>query len=469
MVNEVLKIKELLDTRSHLLVDFPSEKHLEWVKSPAKYKVLLGGNRSGKTETASIEVVWSVLGEHPFNPSLKPPQHWRIHVPSYVQLETVVKEKLYKYIPADALYGGSWERGWNEKYHIIRFKNGSKISFSTHKTDLLNMEGTSLNGVWIDEECPYEQYKSLLFRLIDTDGRLFITATPLSGVTWIYDNLVKPFENGDANYFVTYISTYDNKYLSPDVVADLEKRISEEEREIRLYGKIKNISRRVYTLSESNIMDFPFPPTNAEWFVGLDWGFEHSSALVFGCRLYDTLYVVDEWEKKRIPLTGCGIQIENWLAEHAIPLSRCRVIYDSSLNRVDTNGKAEITALRQFRLRLVPSTKAHALSIEAVNESLREGRIVIHPRCKRLIDAMEHFYFRGGRIDDADPHKDICDAFRYMAYFALNRPEETIEEEEEEEGYPSAKEKILEKLAYERYNKMRKKYGGEYTSYYRRW
>lgn len=448
----------------HRLVDFPSDRHLEWVRSPAKYKAFLGGNRSGKTETAAIEVVWSILGDHPFR-QITTPQHWRVHVPSYPQLEAVVKEKFHKYIPREALYGGAWDKGWNDKYHILRLKNGSKVTFSTHKSDLLAMEGASLHGVWIDEECSYEQYKSLLFRLLDTDGRMLVTATPITGVTWIYDEFVVPFERGDPNYFVSFISSYENKYLSPDVIADLEAKITDEERDIRLYGRIKNLTRRVFVVDSENISEFPTPPSTAEWFIGFDWGFEHPSALVLGCKYQNVVYVVDEWEKRRVPLSACGMQIENWLHEYGIPKSRCIIVYDSSLNRKDVNGVLEIAPLRQFGFRTVPSTKSHFHSIERVNEYLREGRVMIHVRCKRLIEATQRFYVRNSKISEDDPNKDICDAFRYMVYYALGRQEEAYgwEEEEDDVVIPSAKERIMVRILYDRRNEP-----DGLTSYYRR-
>lgn len=441
----LIKIKAAQE-KPYLLVDFPSEKHLEFVKQPHPFKAFLGGNRSGKTETVAIEVLWHLLGEHPFIETPKPPVRWRIHVPEYQHVVKVIEEKFKKYLPPTALYGGSWETAFNKRMYVLRFANGSTVDFTTHRKSDRGLEGASLHGVWIDEECSFNHYRALVYRLIDQRGRLIVSATPIHGISWIYDEIVKPFEEGNPNYYVQYVSTYDNKYLSPEAISIIEEKATEEEKDIRLYGKIKNVSRRVFSGFDyhQHVEDFPFPPVGSLFVVGLDWGFFHKSALVFIAKYDDYYLVVDEYTISKVPLYRLGEEMENWASYHGVHKRNIRVVYDAALNKPLPNGTREVDLLKPYAFRMIPSHKNMALGVSTINQAFLDGRIVIHPRCKSLIEALQRFYFNpNGKVNENDPHKDVVDAFRYGMYYAITQNTYEPEDEEEPIDYiSSAQEKL---------------------------
>lgn len=448
-IDDQIRLFYLLREKPHLVVDFPSEKHLRFVKQPHPFKVLLGGNRSGKTETACIEVVWHLLGEHPFYEVPKPPVRWRIHVPDFHQIEVIVNEKLKKYIPPHRLRGGSWDKAYNGRTHTVILDNRSVVDFTTHRTSDKALESVSLNGVWIDEECSQRQFRSLLYRTIDKGGKVFVTATPLNGITWLYEEVVKHWEEGNPNYYVEFISTYENKYLSPADIQRIEATASDEEKDIRLHGKIMNYSRRVFNqfVLERHTAEFPFPPTSCNFYCGLDWGFYHPTAIIY-VALYDDLFlVIDEYVSKNLRLETVGEIIENYFAENGVNPRRVRVVYDSALNKIMPNGRREIDLLRPFPMRLVPSAKNVPLTIATTNDMFKNNKILIHRRCKHLINDIQTLYLYNGTIKPDDPAKDTCDALRYVMFYAGSLEsridDETIEEEEE---FPSAEAKLKEKL-----------------------
>ena len=453
----------LIRKSPHLVVDFPSDKHLKFVQQPHTYKVFLGGNRSGKTETIAIEVIWHLLGEHPFYEVPKPPVRWRIHVPDYHQIEVIVEEKLKKYLSEDRLRNGNWDEAYNSRTHTLRLANGSVVDFTTHRTTDKALESVSLDGVWIDEECSLKQFRSLLYRTIDRSGKVFVSATPIGGITWIYEEIVKRWEEGNPNYYVEFISTYENKYLSREDIQRIEVTASEEERDIRLHGKILNMTRRVFNefKKEKHVSDFAFPPTGCFFYAGLDWGFQHPSAIVYVAKYEDMFLVLDEYKVRGLRLEALGNEIEDYFAENGVNPRRVRVIYDSAMNRVLPDGRKEIDLLRPFPFRLIPSAKNMPLMVATINDLFRNNKILIHRRCRELVNSLETLYFYNGKVKEEDPAKDMCDAFRYVLFYASSLESNYQDEEVEEEvEFPSAQVKLREKILNNRIRVYRR--GGLY-------
>jgi len=451
--------------KPYLFVIPPNEKILEFWKSPAKYKVLLGGNRSGKTENCAIEVIWHLLGEHPFIRVPEPPVRWRIHLVNFTKVKEVIQEKFAKYLPASCLWGNSWRTAYNQRHNYLRLKNGSTITFTTQRHSIRELEGASLHGIWIDEECPEEQFRAMRFRLLDTDGKILVSATPLDGITWLYELVERSKE--DPNYFVQQVSVYENKYIDKDVLANLEKVVTEQEKDVRLYGKMLNQSRRVFSGFDEmrHIVDInATPPANVLWAVGLDWGWRHNSALVYACKLDDVVYVVDEFVIKGLPLAGLGDEIFSWCMDAGIPPSKMRVVYDAQLKAVDTNGQPMIKVVSTAHpFRLIPSTKRED-SVAVINDMFRNGKIYVSSNCQRLIDGLKHFYYRNSMkamVDDEN--KDICDAFRYVAYYLRMIDYDEYEEENDDFfGAPSGVTKIMDAI-------LEKRNANKGNPYLRRW
>ncbi len=453
--------------KPYLVVEPPNDKILEIWKSPAKYKCLLGGNRSGKTESVVIETIWHLTGEHPFIDVPRPPVRWRYHVPNFKSLSRVLEEKFRRYLPKSLLHGGSWENAMDYRLSRLLLSNGSMIDFTTHRISITAIEGASLDGVVIDEECSHEQFRALLYRLIDRQGKMLVSVTPINGVSWLMDDFVIPFESGNPNYFVVYVSTYENKFLNPEDVKIIEETATPEEKEIRLYGRIQNISRRVYRgfNKHRHVLEGSIhPPLDMPIYIGLDWGFFHNSALVFAVRLNDKIYIIGEWENKRVTLEGLSRYIENWAEENGISHRNIIVVYDKQLDALDAAGQRPS---RVIGFRKLPATKQAVFSIDRINEAFNNDRIFIYENCRNLLAGLEKMYYtQTGRIDDEDEHKDITDAFRYVCFHLLTHADRS-EVEVEEEGITDAQTRMKKAIEQQRYERMRRLYGK--TSYQRGW
>lgn len=431
--------------KPYLLVEPPNEKILKWWSSPSRFKAITGGNRSGKTENVAIEVIWHLMGEHPYIEVPQPPVSWRVHVVSYQQLQRVVHEKFRKYLPPEALYKQDWKYAWLERSHILRLANGSTVDFTTHRHSIMHLEGASLHGVWIDEECPYLQYRALRFRLLDTGGKMFVSATPINGISWI-EEFFKRFYEGDKDYYAETIATTENKFLSEDTIQKIIETTTPEEMAIRIYGQMLNISRRVFFgFSEDNIIrETIYPPPSSKWVVGLDWGLEHNSALVLMAYYGGKIFVVDEFMGRGLTLMQLSRRIAEMLDKYGIRHSDATIVYDAALNSRDSMNRQPISILKADGWRLVPSTKSLDLSLSICNDLFQNRLMFIYDGCQNLIEALQSFYFTSSSYAfEKAQQKDITDALRYGVFYMYNHPDSHDDLEYEDNEYNSAVIKIM--------------------------
>lgn len=274
-----------------------SPQALEFHKSKAITRALFGANRSGKTETCCFELVFHLDGKHPFQEVPKAPVYWRYVAVDYQELEKVSIPKLKQIIPKRLLINGKWENSYNERKHILKLANGSMVDFMTHEQSLLSFEGAARHGTVFDEEPPYDIYKSCVLRHVDYNGRTIMGMTPLFGLTWVYDNIYLPSMT-QSHIDSWIISIYDNKFLSAEAIAEVEKLITDEtEREIRLLGKFTSrtglvfksfdATKHIYaapTKEEDSYYQWwegPYPPSYWIWIVGIDPGWGHPTGIVW--------------------------------------------------------------------------------------------------------------------------------------------------------------------------------------------
>src|SRR5687767_6636255 len=70
----------------------PHEKQMKFHSSPAKTRLFLGGNRSGKTVGGAVEACWYCTGKHPYRLTPKPPVRGRVVSVDFLNgVEKIVK------------------------------------------------------------------------------------------------------------------------------------------------------------------------------------------------------------------------------------------------------------------------------------------------------------------------------------------------------------------------------------------
>jgi hypothetical protein len=165
------KASELLDKHRELLV--------------------LGGNRSGKTEWAAKEViklmhskagatVWCFAETSATSIESQQPRLWKFMPPEWRNArKTQVTNISY-----------TVKNGFSEAKFVA--PNGSICCFKNYAQDLSVIEGAELDMAICDELVGLDLLDTLRFRLIDRNGRLAVTFTPVQG----YSPTVASYLNG---------------------------------------------------------------------------------------------------------------------------------------------------------------------------------------------------------------------------------------------------------------------------------
>lgn len=168
----------------------PHQKQRIFHQSEDYVRCFFGGNRSGKTHAAVVEDIWWATGTHPYIETPPPPVRIRVVVVDIIQgLLEIMLPKFKALCRPEDLRGGSWAKAFNKYERKLYFENGSEIQFLTYEMDLEKFAGTSQHAIHFDEEPPQHIYNECAARVIDTNGRMWISMTPVDGITWVHDDI----------------------------------------------------------------------------------------------------------------------------------------------------------------------------------------------------------------------------------------------------------------------------------------
>jgi phage terminase large subunit-like protein len=163
--------------------------------------------------------------------------------------------------------------------------------------------------VWFDEEPPLSIYSEGLTRTQATGGQVFVTFTPLLGMS----DVVKRFLiDKPAGSVVTSMTIYDAEHYSDEQREAIIASYPEHEREARAKGIPILGSGRVFPVAEEaiKVRAFPIPP---HWprITGIDFGVDHPTAAAWLAwdRDSDTIYVTDTYRKSEPGIAGHAMAV----------------------------------------------------------------------------------------------------------------------------------------------------------------
>lgn len=283
----------------------PHEKQMRFHTSPAKGRLYLGGNRAGKTTGGVAEDIWFATGKHPYRITPPPPVILRIVCVDFLYgIEKIIRPTVGRWLPLSEIKGGSWEKGYSKELRTLTLENGSLIEFMSYEQSLEKFSGTSRHGTHFDEEPPKDIFTECKTRLIDVGGHWWMTMTPLSGMTWVYDDIYLPGKSGqDPEINVIEVDMTENPYLPEGEVSSFLSGLSKEDRDSRVHGKFIQIGGLVFKLFDVDIhvIDPIVPPKEWEWYESLDHGFNNPSAHLWHAVSPDNLVVTfsEAYESER--------------------------------------------------------------------------------------------------------------------------------------------------------------------------
>lgn len=131
---------------------------------------------------------------------------------------------------------------WRQADQILILKNGSIIGFKSADSGRGKFQGVEKDWIHFDEEPPKEVYEECTVRIGTRKLLIFGTCTLLppegqvGGVTWLFDEMAKPYLNHSLrkNVHVVQMSMYDNPHLPREAIDEYCSRYKPDSVEFRI-------------------------------------------------------------------------------------------------------------------------------------------------------------------------------------------------------------------------------------------
>jgi phage terminase large subunit-like protein len=168
-------------------------------------------------------------------------------------------------------------------------------------------QANTVDGVWCDEEPPEDVYFEALTRTNATKGIVFVTFTPLKGMSSVVARYL--MEQSPDRTTVT-MTIDDAEHYSPEERAQIIASYPPHEREARTKGIPSLGSGRIFPVTEEDILVEPFDiPKSWVQIGGMDFGWDHPFAAVKCAwnRDADIFYVCSDYrQREATPIIHCA-------------------------------------------------------------------------------------------------------------------------------------------------------------------
>lgn len=425
----------------------PHAKQIDFHSNPAKTRLYIGGNRSGKSFGNVAECGYWLTKQHPYR---KIPvgdyeaTRGRINTVDFINGADKILLPLFKQlIPPSFLIDGAWESSYHKASRVLTLNNGSFMEFLSYESDLDKFAGTSRHFVAYDEEPPEVIYTENLARLIDTGGHQWFSMTPVEGMSWVYDSIYLPASEGKEGYHVTEISMEENPYINQDEVKNFLEGLDDNERKARGEGRFVEMGGLIYKkfkpkpgdLHVIDVEGLRFPK-NVPVGISLDHGYNNPTAVLWHALLPEGKIVTfHEHYLSGEPISYHARKIHEF--NRANGISPAILIADPSIRNTDPiTGTSILQEYIKYGLPFTLANNDVKAGIERVNSYLkpRAGGVPMWQctkDCTNLIKEMGRYKWKtytskklNARYNNwEEPHKlndHACDSLRY---FMMSRPD----------------------------------------------
>lgn len=290
----------------------------EW----ASQRLLMAGNRVGKTESAAAETTYHLTGRYPAwwkgKRFRKPILAWVCGATNEKTRDTVQK-KLFGdpvnpdawgmgFVPFDCLgdddkrvrkpnVPNAWQAVLVKHYTDGIFDGWSTCVLKAYEAGYKTFTSESVDLIWLDEEPPQNIMTQCMTRQLDNIGILYMSFTPEEGVTLVVDQFMNRLSAGQ---FLVNATWDDAPHLTPERRKQLLEALPEHEREMREKGIPVIGSGLVFPIVDEDITCSPFQiPSYYRHIAGMDigaWNHYTAGAWLAYNPDNDTIYVYDVYK-----------------------------------------------------------------------------------------------------------------------------------------------------------------------------
>lgn len=274
-IEQTLKLAERFSRTGQLYVFRPNKRQREHLEAGLKYpeRLLKAGNQNGKTMCAGFETACHMTGLYPkwwqgyrFD---RPVRVWIVGVSALMTRDGAQKMMLGDpaspealgtgMIPYELLVGkptSSRSVTDGVDTFAVRHVSGgtSTATFKSCEQGREKFQSEKVDIIWLDEEPPLDIYTECLTRTTVSEGIVYMTFTPLGGVTPVVDRFLKEKPPGTH---VTAMTIYDAEHISPERREQMILSWPKHERKARAMGEPYLGSNAVFEEVDGDTLKVP--------------------------------------------------------------------------------------------------------------------------------------------------------------------------------------------------------------------
>ena len=344
-------------------------KHMLFLEAGLAFRqrAAVMGNRVGKSDLGALELTFHLTGRYPdwwkgkrFD---RPIKGWAAG-DTNTTVRDIVQEKLLGrttrstkgaddnlitgigtgMIPGETITATRPRSGIPDAIEIVYVKHvsggTSELKLKSYESGREAFQGTAIDVIWLDEECPDEIYTECLLRTMTTGGIVYTTFTPLTGLSPLVMRFLpggKVPEGGsgshDGQHFVVTASWDEAPHLTAEAKKELWSSIPPYQRDARTKGIPQLGSGAIYPVQESEIVVKTFTiPDHWKKCFALDVGWNRTATIWLAEDPQSKIWYA--WSEHSIGREEPSIQAQairargEWIPGVIDPASRGRSQYD---------------------------------------------------------------------------------------------------------------------------------------------
>jgi hypothetical protein len=299
---------------------------------------------------------------------------------------------------------------------------GWEIDIMTYDQDPKEFESANLGLIWCDEPPTQTIYKALIARL-RRGGHMFITATPLKGSEWMYDEIILNQSSGAGSRVVIESNMEDackehgvRGHLEHKHIEQIIANYTEDEKQARVYGKFQHLTGLVFKQFDPKIHVIKPFHINKRDFTVYHYLDPHPRTPDAG------LWCAVDRKGNRFVIDEIFLKCQNGDSELAARIIEKNEKYRIGGLKIDPSAAIKdqhrdlslSDSLAAYGLYYTPASKkreaadraiANALSYSEVGGNmLQPPGIYIFDTCQRLIWEMSHYRWDDWSGKNADKH-----------------------------------------------------------------
>lgn len=391
--------------------------------SEARYNVIVGGRRVGKSKMALQELIKHCLETRNAMAWWVSPTIAMARDVGFLDFKEFYAEDLAPVIT-----------NMHESHMRIRFKNGSYLYFKGGDSEK-SLRGSGLTYVVVDEAAFIDEEvwnRALMPALADKKGKALLISTP-NGRNWFH-RLADHAYNHPGEWSYRHWPSHINPLLTEETMNALAAGLDQTTFRQEFLAEFITSAGMVYDdFNEQNIIaaDYPWNPHDFDLYLGMDFGYANPTAVGFFAvdRQMGNVIMFDELYVSKTSIDVIQDMVVQKLKSHHIGVDDVLKVYtDPAGNATElSSGISPVDSLRmgRYRFRVENRGTEIAPGLALVRSYVRAAdgsrKFFITANCVEAIRSM--FGYTYGKTntetikEEASKdgiHDHMCDAIRYF-------------------------------------------------------